>query len=190
MIEEEAKEGEQQAIMVPLNEIKISSVQMLHEMMTRNLFVLPALKCRWTNLQKLLQVRDGKLWGMKQPQVVYRICTRPPSCRILCEKVDSYLSKLALPASGIDVVREKYPNRDWLVLAVSTLSAGNDEIFHKEYVPAPNERRRNAPQVLQVHNNDGLLDVPEALLDKTKKRSLRMITLSKEDRLKAKLLLL
>jgi len=64
---EEAKEPEHQANMVPLNQVMISSLPMLHEMMTRNLFVLPALKCRLTSLQKLLYVRDGKLWSMKQP---------------------------------------------------------------------------------------------------------------------------
>jgi len=39
---------------VPINEVQISSVAMLHEMMTRNNFMLPALKCRWTTLQKLI----------------------------------------------------------------------------------------------------------------------------------------
>ena len=43
---------------------------------------------------------------------------------------------------------------------------------------------------LGVHNNDGLLDVPEALRDKGKKRSLRMITLSKEDKLKAQIMVM
>jgi len=187
---EEPEEQIQQSVMVPLNEVKISSVTMLHEMMTRNSFVLPALKCRWTTLQKLLFVRDGKLWGLKQPQVVFRICTRPPSCRVLSQKLDDYLALQRLPQSGIDIEKEKFPNRDWLVLAVATLSGGKDEIFSKEYVPAPHEIRKQVPQVLQVHNNDGLLDVPEALMEKGKKRSLRKITLSKEDKLKAQLLIM
>ena len=75
-------------------------------------------------------------------------------------------------------------------MAVATLSGGKDEIFSKEYVPAPHEIRKQVPQVLQVYNNDGLLDVPEALMEKGKKRSLRMITLSKEDKLKAQLLIM
>ena len=54
----------------------------------------------------------------------------------------------------------------------------------------PEEVRKTAPQVLRVHNNDGLLNVPEALRDKAKKRSLRMITLSKEDRLRAQLMVM
>jgi len=121
---------------------------------------------------------------------VFRICTRPPSCRILSQKVDNYLKSLNLAPSGIDIPKEKFPNRDWLVLAVATLSAGQDEIFSKEYIPAPDELRRAVPQGLLVHNNDGLLDVPEALRDKSKKRALKMATLCKEDRLKAQLMLM
>ena len=75
-------------------------------------------------------------------------------------------------------------------MAVSTLSNGTDEIFSKEYVPAPEEVKRVQPMKLGVHNNDGLLDVPEALRDKGKKRSLRMITLSKEDKLKAQIMVM
>ena len=40
-----------------------------------------------------------------------------------------------------------------------------------------------------VNNADGLLDVPPALRDKKGKRSLRMVTLSKEDKLKAQLMM-
>ena len=122
--------------------------------------------------------------------MIYRICTRPPSCRVLCQKLDGYLAQQQLPPSGIDSAKEKFPNRDWLILAVSTLSNGTDEIFSKEYVPAPEEVKRVQPMKLGVHNNDGLLDVPEALRDKGKKRSLRMITLSKEDKLKAQIMVM
>jgi len=41
-----------------------------------------------------------------------------------------------------------------------------------------------------VRNDDGLLNVPEALWDKGNKRALRMVTLTKEDKLKAELMLL
>ena len=175
----------QQPVMVPINEVQISSVTMLHEMMTRNMFVLPALKCRWTTLQKLLQVRDGKLWGLKQPQVVFRICTRPPSCRVLAQKLDVYLAQLKLPPSGINIEKEKFPDRDWLILAVATLSQGNDEVFNRDFVPSAEQLKRVIPQTIFVHNNDGLLDVPEGLRSKNKKRALRMATLTKEDKLKA-----
>ena len=73
---------------------------------------------------------------------------------------------------------------------MATLSQGQDEIFSKEYVPPIEHMRKAAPQNLMVSNSDGLLDVPLALRDKKGKRSLRMATLSKEDKLKAQLMLI
>ena len=176
--------------MVPLNEVQISSVAMLHELMSRADYLLPALKCRWTTLQRLLEVREGKVWALKQSKVVYRICTRPPCCRVLAQKLDAYLAQQQLPPSGINIAKEKFPDRPWLIIAVATLSQGQDEIFSKEYVPPIEHMRKVAPQNLMVSNSDGLLDVPLALRDKKGKRSLRMATLSKEDKLKAQLMLM
>ena len=36
--------------MMAASEVQISSVAMLHELMSRTDYVLPALKCRWTTL--------------------------------------------------------------------------------------------------------------------------------------------
>ena len=110
--------------MVPLKDVEISSVAMLHELMSRTDYLLPALKSRWTTLQRLLEVREGKIWGLKQSKVVYRICTRPPCCRVLTQKMDAYLAQQQLPPSGINIEKEKFPDRPWLVLAVATLSNG------------------------------------------------------------------
>lgn len=152
--------------------------------------MLPALKSRWTTLQKLLEVRDGKIWCIRQSQCVTRVCTRPPCCRVLSHKVNDYLAQQGLPPSGINIEKEKFPDRPWLILAVATLSKGTDEIFGRDYVPPMEHLRKNAPQQLYVHNNDGLLDVPAALMDKHHKRSIRMVTLSKEDKIAAQLALL
>ncbi len=40
----------QQQQMIPISEVEISGVAMLHELMTRADFVLPDLKSRWTTL--------------------------------------------------------------------------------------------------------------------------------------------
>ena len=134
--------AQQQLQMVPLNEIHITSVAMLHELMSRADYLLPALKCRWTNLQKLLDVREGRLWALKQSNVVYRCCTRPPCCRILALKLDDYLAQQHLPPSGINIEKEKFPDRPWLIIAVATVSQGQDEIFSKEYVPPIEHMRK------------------------------------------------
>jgi len=59
-----------------------------------------------------------------------------------------------------------------------------------DYVPAAEQVRRAAPTMIMVRNDDGLLNVPEALRDRKNKRTLRMVTLTKEDKLKAQLVLL
>jgi hypothetical protein len=109
---------------------------------------------------------------------------------VLSHKVNDYLAQQGLPPSGINIEKEKFPDRPWLILAVATLSKGTDEIFGRDYVPPMEHLRKNAPQQLYVHNNDGLLDVPAALMDKRHKRSIRMVTLSKEDKIAAQLALL
>ena len=58
------------------------------------------------------------------------------------------------------MVKENFPDKEWLVLAVSSLSQGQDEIFAVDYVPSPNQLRRVVPEKLMVHNNDGLLNIP------------------------------
>lgn len=175
---------------MPANEVQISSVAMLHELMSRQDYMLPALKSRWTTLKKLLEVRDGKIWCPKQSQSVLRVCTRPPCCRVLSQKVDYYLKQKGLPPSGINIEKDKFPDRAWLILAVATLSNGADEIFGRDYVPPMEHLRKVVPQQLLINNHDGLLDVPAALRDKNMKRSLKMATLTKEQRLQAELALL
>ena len=158
--------------------------------MTRSDYLLPELKSRWTTLERLLQVRDGKVWCLKQSESVYRICTRPPSCEVLTRKLDGYLAGLNLPPSGINIEKEKFPDRKWLILAIATLSKGGDEIFKRDYVPPIDQLRKVVPAQVLVRNDDGLLDVPLALLDKRGKRALRMATLDKASKLEAKLMLI
>ena len=39
--------------------------------------------------------------------------------------------------TGINMVTENFPDKEWLVLAVATLSNGRDEIFDLDYMPQP-----------------------------------------------------
>ena len=52
--------------MVPANEVRISGTAMLYELMTRNGFFLPDLKSRYCTQKTLLQIRDNKLWCLRQ----------------------------------------------------------------------------------------------------------------------------
>ena len=176
--------------MVALEDIKITGVAHLHELMTRNGHRLPHVKSRFVTLKHLLAVREGKIYGLRQKDVNYMICTRPPSARILCEKLHSYLALLGVP-SGICMVKENFPDKEWLVLAVGSLSRNQDEIFAMDYVPASNELRRIVPAQILVHNNDGLLNIPQALMPKAggKQKYLRMVVLTKEEKIQAKIAL-
>jgi len=122
-------------VMVPVNDVKISGTAMLYELMTRNGFFLPNLKSRYVTQKTLLLIRDGKLWCLKQDQVLTRVCTRPPSVLVLVEKLHQYLAPHNL-VTGISLERENFPDKPWLIIAVATVSAGKDEIFGKDYIPS------------------------------------------------------
>lgn len=129
------------------------------------------------------------MWCTKQDQLVYRECTRPPSVIVLVDKMNAYCTNLGYD-SGVTHKRGNYPDKAWLIRAVATLSNGKDEIFDPGYVPAAGDIRRDQQaEVIYVHNDDGLLNVPEQLIPKKKGRVVQMVTLSKADRLKAKIML-
>ena len=58
-------------------------------------------------------------------------------------------------------------------------------------VPAANEMRRIVPQQIMVHNTDGLLNIPQSLMPKAggKQKYLRMVVLTKEEKIQAKIAL-
>ena len=164
---------------------------MLHELMTRTGFYLPSIKCRYCTLKTLLKIREGQLWCLKQEHTVLRACTRPPSIRVLVEKLHSYLAPHNLK-SGIDLDKENFPDKGWLIIAVASTSNGRDEIFGKEYVPTAAQMLKNPPEQIMVHNNDGLLNVPDklaALYNKKGTRCIQMVTLTKEEKIRAKMAL-
>ena len=159
--------------------------------MTRTGFYLPSIKCRYCTLKTLLKIREGQLWGLKQEHTVLRACTRPPSIRVLVEKLHFYLAPHNLK-SGIDLEKENFPDKGWLIIAVASTSNGRDEIFGKEYVPTAAKMLKNPPEQIMVHNNDGLLNVPDklaALYNKKGTRCIQMVTLTKEEKIRAKMAL-
>ena len=58
----------------------------------------------------------------------------PPSKLVLIQKLEHYLKTFNLK-SGIDLDRGNFPDKEWLILAIATLSGGKDEIFSPNYVP-------------------------------------------------------
>jgi hypothetical protein len=89
----------------------------------------------------LILIRDGKIWSLRQDKVIHRECTRPPSIRVLVDKLNAYLKVLGKD-SGISMKKENFPDKAWLIRAVASLSEGDDEIFKLDYVPKADDMRR------------------------------------------------
>ena len=76
----------------------------------------------------------GKIFRLRQEDVVYRECVKPPSKLVLVQKFHKYLS-ITGAESGIAMKRENFPDKRWLILAIATFSKGKDEIFAPDYMP-------------------------------------------------------
>jgi hypothetical protein len=77
-----------------------------------------------------------------------------------------------------------------LILAISSLSKGLDEIFKKDYVPQPGEKRANAKMNFSISNLDGLFtNVPSHLLSTKPNKGFRIAAVSKEHKLEAQMLI-
>jgi len=175
---------------VAASEVRIMGSPMLHELMTRNGYFLPRLESRFCTQKMLLRIRDGEVWCPKQEQIVLRQCTRPPSVQVLVQKLQHYLQPHRLE-SGISLKKENFPDKNWLILAIATVSGGKDEIFQKDYIPQPHELKPNAPvKEKLLANEDGVLTIPDgiaAIYSKKGGRTIQMVALTKEDKIKAQL---
>ena len=76
-----------------------------------------------------------------------------------------------------------YPDKEYLILCISTLSNGADEIFDKMYYPPLSDRRRDAPVQTTYNNDDGLLtEIPAHLKAAKGDRHLKLNFLSPEEK--------
>ena len=98
------------------------------------------------------------------------------------QKLLGYLQKLNIP-SGINTAKQNYPDKAWLVLAIATVSQGQDEIFSKDYLPGrdPNKQLVAAPQLKPL--DPIFQNMPLHLIAHGKGRHLKIGGLSKEEKL-------
>lgn len=90
--------------------------------------------------------------------------------------------------TGIDLTRKNYPDKHYLIIGIATLSRGQDEIFEKNYQPAPKEKRGYVPEEVMLVNNDGFFDdLPDSLFAKHGGRAMVMGVLDKETKIKAQI---
>ena len=90
--------------------------------------------------KQLVLIQQNKVFSMDQAQVVFRLCCKAPSKLVLIAKLLKYLEVLGIP-SGIDLVKQNFPDKAWLILAIATVSQGKDEIFGKDYLPSSSQMR-------------------------------------------------
>ena len=106
----------------------------------------------------------------------------PPSKLVLINKVEQYIKNFDMK-SGIDLEKGNFPDKEWLILAIATLSGGKDEIFNPNYVPS-----RDIFGVPK--QNDFIqqnLNMPAHLVGFGKGRHLKLGGLTKEEKVAAQI---
>lgn len=115
----------------------LKNVAAYWELLTRNGRYLPEESSKYITEKQLLRIQQKQIFAMEQSQVVFRVCVKPPKKLVLVHKLLNYLKPLNIE-SGIDLDKKNFPDKQWLVLAIATVSQGRDEIFGKDYLPAKN----------------------------------------------------
>lgn len=100
---------------------------------------------------------------------------------MLLRKLEEYLKPLNIK-SGIDP--EKCPDKEWMILAIATVSGGKDEIFDPMYMPS-----RDAFGLQKQNINQHVFDpqVPFHLLGFGKGRHLKLGGATREEKVEQQL---
>jgi hypothetical protein len=115
----------------------LKSVAAFWELLVRHGKLLPEYSSKYITEKQLLMIQANEIFSMDQVQVIFRLCVKPPSKLVLVQKLLKYLEQLKIP-SGIDLAKQNFPDKGWLILAIATVSGGKDEIFHSDYLPNAN----------------------------------------------------
>ena len=94
-----------------------------YELLVRQGFYLPKLSSKFINQKVLLFIRDKQVFVPLQTQVVFRLCSTPPTKEVMVDKYIKYAEQNNLP-HGIDKKKGNYPDKEWLILTISSLTAG------------------------------------------------------------------
>ena len=117
-----------------MEDAAIKDKRAYYELLVRAGWFLPKLSSKFINQRTLLLIREKKIFTPMQEQVVFRICCTPPKKETMVDKYIDYCNKHQLP-HGITKEKPNYPDKEYLILSISTFSAGKDEIFERYYYP-------------------------------------------------------
>ncbi len=159
-------------------------MEAFHELATRNGAYVPELSSKFVTEKTLTLMTTGKIFSLPQNKVVFRICTRQPQKMYLVLELEDLLKPHGI-ASGFDHVKRNYPDKNWLVLAISTLSGGAHPIFHKNYMP-PSKKTRD--QILANPDRPVFDHIPPHLRGTGKGRHITFSTVSKVNRVEQQIM--
>ena len=173
---------------VRAEDVKLASVKDLRDLMVRNGFYVPALKSKYCTLKTLLAVKRGVLFGLKYQDIMFREITHPPNKKVLLEKLIGYVQAAGGDLGATDK-KGNYPDKEWMINVIATLSKGQDEILQKNYMPPRAERDRSSSlPARMVDNQDGFYsNVPQGMFTNQKGKGIALTAMTKEERLKAKI---
>jgi hypothetical protein len=109
--------------MVRADDFVITNTKCLRELLIRNGLFLPDINSKWCTKVMLIAVRNKTVFAFQQSQIVYRVCTRPPSVRCLAKKFQWYADQQGLN-TGINMQTENFPDKEYLVLGIAAFSNG------------------------------------------------------------------
>ena len=114
--------------------------------------------------------------------MTYRECARAPTKLVLVQKLEAYLGKQNIKI-GIDMSKRNFPDKRWLVLAIGSLSKGQDEIFGEDYLPV----KSMMSEVMKQLNKPLFNDIPDHLKASGRGRSMKMSGLTKQQKVEFQL---
>ena len=95
---------------------------------------MPEESSKYITEKQLQLIQHSKIFSLDQTQVIFRVCATPPNKLVLVQKLLQYLKQLNIEP-GISLEKQNFPDKNWLILAIATVSNGKDEIFSKDYIP-------------------------------------------------------
>ena len=164
--------------------MKLKNLDAGWEFLTRLGVLLPALTSRFMTVENLRKIADKKILCIMQNQVVFRRCYAPPRVAVLVQKVENYCKTLGIDP-GFDKTKENYPDKEYLILCIATMSDGKDEIFDPAYCP-PKLHLGSDGQLVPVDKveiDPIMQKVADALVSNGSGRHMRFGGPSKEDKL-------
>ena len=130
-----AKQVNPPTISQQIDQMKFRNLDACWEFLTRMGYFLPALTSKFMNADTMRKIADKQILAIMQNQVVFRRCYAPPRVAVLVQKLEHYCKALGI-ATGIDKTKENFPDKEFMIIAIATLSDGKDEIFDPQYSPA------------------------------------------------------